>query len=116
MNVALMEGVGENRARVASFTRSIALALVNFVELCTCFGVIYAKDYERLSGAGQPLSAFYFSVITQLTIGYGDIHPTGYARVIAAIQGTVALVFIVLVFARIVQSLPAREGGLGPQD
>ncbi|MFA5901518.1 MAG: potassium channel family protein [Hyphomicrobium sp.] len=110
MNVALMEGVGENRAVVASFTRSIVLALVNFFELCICFGVIYASDYPRLNGAGRPLSGFYFSVITQLTIGYGDIYPTGYARVIAAIQGLAALVFIVLVFARVVQSLPPRKG------
>ena len=116
MNVALMEGIGESRARVASFTRSMVLALVNFGELCICFGVIYATDYGRLHGAGQPMSGLYFSVITQLTIGYGDIYPTGYVRGIAAVQGMVALIFLVLVFARVVQSLPARQGAYKPGD
>ena len=72
--------------RVTSPVRVLVLAFVNFVELCVCFGVVYAADYTRLKGAGHAVTAFYFSIITQLTIGYGDVYPTGYLRLLAAIQ------------------------------
>ena len=51
--------------------------------------------------------AWYFSVVTQLTIGYGDIQPLGIARVIVVAQGIIGLAFLVLVFARTVAALPA---------
>jgi hypothetical protein len=63
-----------------------------------------------LVGAGKPVTGFYLSVITQLTIGYGDVYPTGWLRVVAAIQGLVGALFIILVIARLVASLrPIRE-------
>ncbi len=97
---------------VASTARLLVLAFVNFIELCGSFGVIYAADYTRLDGAGQPVTAFYFSVITQLTIGYGDVYPTGYLRIVATLQGLAALLFVILVFARFVATLPRIESVL----
>lgn len=106
--------------RVASSARMLVLAFVNFVELCLCFGIVYAMDHARLKGAGRGVTSFYFSVITQLTIGYGDVYPTGYLRLVAAIQGVVSLVFVVLVFAQVVNSLPRVktqfDSPLGEQD
>ena len=105
---------GHSDARLTSVARSLVLAFVNFMELVVCFGIVYAAAYTRLHGAGQPLTAFYFSVITQLTIGYGDVYPTGYLRVVAASQGLVSLLFVVLVFARFVGTLPPEGALLEP--
>jgi hypothetical protein len=46
--------------------------------------------------------AFYVSIVTQLMIGYSNVYPTGWLRVVAAVQGLVGFVFVVLVFGRFV--------------
>jgi len=111
VNATLFDALsGRPDERVASRTRMIVLAGVNFCELWLCFGVIYAMNYGALIGAGRPVTAFYLSIITQLTIGYGDVHPTGWLRLVAATQGLSSLVFIVLVFGRFMASLPRVQG------
>ncbi len=107
VNISIFDALrGRSDHLIASVPRVVVLAFVNFLELLLCFGVLYALDIARLAKAHGVLSAWYFSVITQLTIGYGDIAPTGWLRLIAATQGLVSLVFVVLVFARILASLP----------
>jgi hypothetical protein len=59
---------------VISRKRSLVLVAINYIELMLWFGLIYALNYKGLHPPGtQPVTAFYFSIITQLTIGYGDI-------------------------------------------
>ena len=67
--------------------RTLVLGGINYVELSFCFGVIYALNYQSLQMASRPITAFYFSIITQLTIGYGDVSPKGWMRLVAATQG-----------------------------
>jgi hypothetical protein len=107
VNVAVFDRLtGRPDKKVASFVRLVVLSFVNFLELCVCFGLIYASDWHRLHGAGRSATAFYFSVITQSTIGYGDVYPMGYLRIIAACQGIISLVFAALVLSRFVATLP----------
>ncbi len=111
VNATLFDALsGRPDERVASRARMLVLAAVNFIELLLCFGVIYATDYLALRGAGRPVTAFYFSIITQLTIGYGDVYPTGWLRVVAAMQGLVGILFVILVFGRFMASLPQLRG------
>jgi hypothetical protein len=118
VNTTLFDGLsGRPDNCVASRARMIVLAGVNYIELCACFGIIYAaycanQNCCHLSGAGSPLTAFYFSIITQLTIGYGDVHPMGWLRIVAAAQGLIGTIFVVLVFARLVAALPQIKGVL----
>jgi hypothetical protein len=97
---------------VGSRARMLVLAGLNFVELLLCFGVFYATNYQGLVGAGKPVTGFYFSVITQLTIGYGDVYPTGWLRLVAAFQGLVGALFIILVLGRLLASLRQIRGAL----
>ena len=69
--------------------RTLVLGGINYVELSFCFGVIYALNYQSLQMASRPITAFYFSIITQLTIGYGDVSPKGWMRLVAATQGLI---------------------------
>jgi hypothetical protein len=111
VNASLFDALnGRPDDRVAFRARMIVLAGINFIELCLCFGIIYAIDYSSLKGAGKAVTAFYFSIITQLTIGYGDVTPTGWLRVIAAIQGLISILFVLLVFSRFIASLPKVIG------
>jgi hypothetical protein len=118
VNVAVFDRLKRRDNKVASFVRLVVLSFVNFLELCICFGLLYASDWHRLSGAGRSATAFYFSAITQVTIGYGDVYPTGWLRIIAACQGIISLVFAALVFSRFVGTLPRinaiLEGGETP--
>jgi hypothetical protein len=91
---------------VASRIRMLTLAGINFVELLLCFGTIYACNYQKLAHAGTPVTAYYFSIITQLTVGYGDVYPTGWLRLVAAAQGLFGTLFLVFAVARMVASFP----------
>ena len=94
---------------VISPIRTLVLAAINYVELALCFGVIYALNYQCLHEASRPITrpitAFYFSIITQLTIGYGDVYPRGWLRLVVAAQGLIAALFVVSVFARAIGAL-----------
>ena len=94
-------------SNVISTQRSLVLAAINYVELMLWFGLIYALNYKSLYPPGtQPVTAFYFSIITQLTIGYGDVYATGWLRIIAAAQGLIGALFVIVVLGRAVSSPP----------
>lgn len=106
VNAAIFDALsGRPDVRIASSERMIVLSALNFLELIACFGVIYASYYHLLHGAGRPITGYYFSIITQLTIGYGDVYPIGWLRVVAAAQGLAGLSFVILVFSRFLASL-----------
>jgi hypothetical protein len=99
---------------VVSVQRTFILAALNFLELGLCYGFFYALNKQLLEGTATAhigdLTGFYFSFITQLTIGYGDVYPTGWLRYVAVIQGLTAALFVLLVFGTIVASLrPLKE-------
>jgi len=68
------------------------------------FGLIYLA--LNLKDVYHFYDTFYFSVVTQLTIGYGDIQPLGAAKVVAGVQATVGWALTLLVLARFVSFLP----------
>ncbi len=94
---------------MASITRTVILTLINYLELLVLFGVLYSIVPELDIRNCTELDAsdfFYFSVISQTSIGYGDIAPLFWAKVVAVIQGVIGLFFAVVILARIVSLLP----------
>jgi len=91
---------------ISSIERNLILGLWNFIELFLCFSIVYAARMDLLKNSNNLFDAFYFSVITQLTIGYGDLVPIGHLKFIAMIQGMVSLVYGLLILGRFVSLLP----------
>jgi Ion channel len=99
----------DERVVISSAVRTLVLSFLNYLELLICFGIVYVTMLEKLEGAEGWLDAIYFSVVTQLTIGFGDIRPIGVARFVASAQGLVAVAFTILILGRIVSVLPRIE-------
>ena len=92
---------------VASHERMIVLGFVNYIELVLCFACLYAAFPSMVSGLhpDDSVGFLYLSTITQLTVGYGDIHPLGWMRAAACAQGLSAFLVIFLLFGRFVTLL-----------
>lgn len=99
----------DERVVIASAVRTLVLSFLNYLELLICFGIVFVTMLEQLVGAVTWLDAIYDSVVTPLTIGYGDIRPVGTARFVSAMQGLVAVAFTILILGRIVSVLPKIE-------
>lgn len=91
---------------VIDVTRSLVLLVWNFGELILWFGLLYSTLHFA-QGSGRAFwDSFYFSGVTQLTIGYGDLSPVGIAKLISIIQGVLSWLVTVVVLARFVTALP----------
>lgn len=111
VNVTLFDAlITHSDELAASRARLLILSGINFLELVICFGIIYAMNITYLHGAENPWIAFYFSSITQLTIGYGDMYPTGWLRIVVPVQGIMNTLFVILVFGRLMTSFPQIRG------
>lgn len=100
-----------------SVPRSLILSVLNYIELMVCFGALYMglSTMNQLIGAVSTLDAFYYSAVTQLTIGYGDIKPHGFAKVVSVCQGFISYLFTILILSRMVNMLPEIQSD-DPQD
>lgn len=96
----------DERLVISSAVRTLALSFLNYLELLVCFGIVYTTMPGALAGSTGWLDDLYFSVVTQLTIGFGDIRPVGVARLVASAQGLVSVIFTILMLGRIVSVLP----------
>ena len=92
--------------RVSGVTRTLVLSLYNYLELMILFGIIYSVNVSYIQNAVHPLNGYYFSVVTQLTIGYGDLYPYSFVGTIAAIQGIFGFILVILVLSRFITLMP----------
>lgn len=109
IRISLFDHLDRNAAKigVASHTRVIVLALINFAELAVAFATVYAVHHDLIqagNGVAMPdgdwIGPLYFSGVTQLTIGYGDYHPVGWLRLVPITQGLFAVALLSMLIAR----------------
>ena len=128
--ISLMSGILLNRpglyGRPVSATRSVLLALVNFWEINAAFAVVYLTQSAACNTEGsviEPGQLLYFSVITTMTIGYGDVHPCNGGYYIVVSHAFTALLLATLILSLFVAQLrfegPSQEGSenlINPQE
>jgi hypothetical protein len=105
---------------VRSLRRTFVFAILNLIEIVTAYAVCYRYVGGVVSPPGQypqgltPVSAWYFSVVTATTVGYGDFRPeSDFTRLIVILELLTAVVFTLTVLPAIVQGLGIRESGGG---
>ena len=108
VNITLLDRLrlGRGIHYVSSVERSLILSLWNFLEIILCFGIVYSASIDYLESSKGIFDAYYFSVITQLTIGYGDLLPRSHLKLVSMTQGLIGLLFALLVLGRFVSLLP----------
>jgi potassium channel LctB len=102
--------------RNAGFSLDLFYSLVIiFIIVIVGFGLIYFilslqgivlvehGELRQVSVLGSLLHSLYFSGVTMLTIGYGDITPIGIGRLIAVIQALIGYILPTAFVLRLVQ-------------
>ncbi|MXV49770.1 two pore domain potassium channel family protein [Pedobacter sp. HMF7647] len=80
------------------YRRSLLLLFINFLEVIFSFAVLY-RSGNYFNETLNNMDAVYFSLMTGVTIGYGDIHPvTTIGKILTMSQGITSLSFLVLFF------------------
>lgn len=98
--------------------RLLLIALFNYVEVAFWFAVLYRITSTSFA-SNIPLSsrstALYYSLVTMVTLGYGDITPTDRIGVGLVITHIIVGTFLsLIILARFVGALPiAREKDKG---
>ncbi|AEK73657.1 hypothetical protein GQS_08815 [Thermococcus sp. 4557] len=62
-------------------------------------GTIYTCEHCATGGILGFLNALYYSLVTFTTLGYGDMHPTGWLKALSAIEALTGAVFMALIVA-----------------
>lgn len=80
------------------------LVVIAFSLIYFSIGLNYPDDGLRFGGAATENFAdcLYFSVITVTTLGYGDITPIGFARIIASIEVIFGLIYVGYAISQVV--------------
>ncbi len=107
--------LGEAAHKVASTARTLILSFWNFIELLVCVGIFYSTPMACFRQPISPPDGYYFSLTTQLTIGYGDIIPCGLTKMVVMAQGLCGFLFALVVLSRLIAHLPETGSVLGDE-
>lgn len=103
---------GTNVPRILGLSALIILSFTFIYWLGSVFSIFFLSEAEIIYHNGYSIStvsfsgflkSLYYSVITFSTLGYGDMHPTGFLMGISALQslyGALITALIIVVFAR----------------
>jgi Ion channel len=107
--------VGKEFNYMASVVRSIINVIINYFEIILCFGIIYSVNQKYLTDVIQWTDAFYYSAVTQITVGFGQSMPHEYVKLLTVLQFLLGYFFTALIIGRFIGLLPqnrtiARDG------
>jgi|GEM_PF-3493807 len=98
-----------------SFNRSLLLILLNFYEIVVVYGFLYLSIGNIVNTQNEklitPISAFYFSLVTLTTLGFGDFVPkSDSSRFIVMLEVFTGIIFLLIVIPSIISRLTAQNG------
>lgn len=92
-------------------THLVLLFIVGYLLISVIFGIIYCAGDYLVPSPSDRFTYFYFSFITQATVGYGDYSPINEGRIFSCIQVLIGLVWFGVGTAILVMKIitPAEE-------
>lgn len=108
INLSLFDVIrtGKELNYVASAVRLIINVLINYFEIILCFGIIYACNEKYLNPVSHWTDPFYYSIITQITVGFGQMAPHGILKLVTVLQFILGYFFTALIIGRFISLLP----------
>ena len=87
------------------------LLLLNIYEIIINFSVFYFKcGNQFVKNICDRLSAFYFSIVTMTTLGYGEIRPNcRFSQIIIILHLSYFIIFVLFIAPRIFSGIRVRE-------
>jgi hypothetical protein len=118
INIAIFDRIRiRNRPhRVASHARIVVLTILNYFELWLSFAVLYSLTLFPFNRMTDWIDPLYYSAVVQLTIGFGDITPDSFSKLLAIGHGFFSFLITVLVISRVVAFLPPTISVLDEED
>ncbi len=96
--------------KTAYHSRNLIFSIANYLEITWLFAILYMISGELTNNSNEIVTnnwdVWYFSTVTQFTVGYGDITPVGIARLIVIFHLAVSLIMAALIIARFASSAP----------
>lgn len=89
---------------IVYFTVIIGFGLIYFIMSINQILLVENGELREVSVIASLIHSLYFSGVTLLTIGYGDITPIGIGRLIALIQALIGYILPTAFVLRLVQS------------
>jgi len=84
-------------SRPRSYKRSMLLLFFNYIEIVVSFAVLYTLGDNMNKPFVHWFDSIYFSVISSISIGYGDYYPiTTFGKVLVSLQAMFFLSFVIL--------------------
>jgi hypothetical protein len=84
-------------SRPKSYTRSMLLVFLNYIELLLAFAVVYSRGHYLNHSFEFWYDSIYFSFTTGSTIGFGDYHPVSLVgKFLATLQAILFLLYVVI--------------------
>lgn len=101
-------------------TRVLTLVALNYFELLLAFAGFYVVGSKQLVQSTTSLTwldgrcgtlerALHMSFMTQLTIGFGDLVPNSWLRLVVWLQGCLGLLMIAIIVTRYMSLVPPKS-------
>lgn len=100
--------------KTSSFSRSIALFLINVSEVISIYAILYLSfgviGYCKNKVIQKPFEALYFSIITISTTGFGDIIPINRCgRILVFSEIAIGILLLVIFFGIFISRWKSRD-------
>ncbi|KAF0122369.1 MAG: hypothetical protein FD151_787 [bacterium] len=99
-------------------TRWIIMAFLNVIEVILCFAILFLHyGHQFFPWIEEPMTAIYFSAVTFITVGYGDIKPIySFTKMLVCGEIFCFIILLVIKLPAAISILRIKEEPTGPKE